>query len=67
MNKTEMKITIGKDGAVGIEVQGVGGAACLKISEALEEELGVVVNRQKTSEYYQQEEEEAVKLKLGGS
>jgi len=66
MKKSEMKITIGKDGKVGIEVQGVGGAACLKFSEALEEELGYVINRQKTSEYDEQEEEEPVKLKLGG-
>ena len=67
MKKSEMQITIGQDGQVNIEVQGVGGANCLKFSEALEEELGVVVNRQKTSEYYEEAEEEKVKLKLGSS
>jgi hypothetical protein len=67
MKKSEMQITIGQDGQVNIEVQGVGGAACLKFSEFLEEELGYVINRQKTSEYYEQEDEEKVELKLGGN
>lgn len=63
MKKREMIITIGKDGGVEIEVQGVKGDDCLEFSKFLEEELGEVVDRERTPEYYQTEQE-ATRLKI---
>jgi hypothetical protein len=65
MKKREMKITIGKDGQVNIEVQGVGGPDCLEFSRFLEEELGEVKSRQKTAEYYEEEQEDRLQLNIG--
>lgn len=65
MKKREMKITIGANGEVNIEVQGVGGADCLEFSRFLEEELGEVKARQKTAEYYQEEQEEHLSVGVG--
>ncbi len=52
--KREMKINIGKDGNISIEVVGVGGSECMEFSEFLEKELGEVVERERTAEFYQQ-------------
>lgn len=52
--KREMKINIGPDGNITIEVIGVGGPECLEFSEFLEQELGEVVERERTAEFYQQ-------------
>jgi hypothetical protein len=65
MKKREMQITIGKDGAVNIEVKGVGGADCLDFSKFLEEELGEVIARERTTEYYQEEERTGLNLTVG--
>lgn len=51
-----MKISIGSDGKVNIEVIGVGGPDCLEFSEFLEEELGDIIQRENTAEMYQHEE-----------
>ncbi len=51
--KREMKINIGPDGNVTIEVIGVGGKECLDFTEFLEMELGEVVDRERTAEFYQ--------------
>ncbi len=55
--KREMKINIAPDGKVTIEVMGVNGPECMEFSEFLEQELGEVVERERTTEYYQQVEE----------
>lgn len=65
MKKREMIITIGKDGGVNIEVSGVPGGDCVDFSKFLEEELGEVVDRQKTAEYFQEDATESVKITLG--
>ncbi len=65
MKKREMIITIGKDGGVNIEVQGVPGGDCIEFSEFLEAELGTVVARERTPEFYQEEQEERLKISLG--
>lgn len=52
--KREMKINIGPDGQITIEVVGVGGSECMEFSEFLERELGEVVDRERTAEFYQQ-------------
>jgi len=64
--KREMKINIGPDGKVTIEVMGVGGPECMEFSEFLERELGEVVERERTTEFYQQVEEgERVRIDQG--
>ncbi len=64
--KREMKITINKDGTFNIEVNGVGGPECLDFTEFLEQELGDVVERERTTEYYQ-ETEQVDHIHVGGS
>ncbi len=54
--KREMKITIGKGGEVNIEVNGVSGPDCMDFTKFLEEELGDVVARERTNEFYQEAE-----------
>ena len=54
--KQSMKISIGPDGKVNIEVVGVGGPECLDFTQFLEEELGEVINRENTAEMYQHDE-----------
>ena len=61
--KKDMIITIGPDGNVQIQVEGVSGKECLDFSKFLEDELGTVTERVHTAEYYQ-EEEERVKIEL---
>ena len=63
--KREMTVTIGEDGNVEIAVDGVKGKGCLDFTKWLEEELGVVVNRTQTSEYYQSEVSEVDEVKVG--
>lgn len=64
--KEELEITIGADGNVSIHVAGVGGPDCLKLTEELEAALGVVTEREKTSEYYAPSTEEHQKTSYGG-
>ena len=65
MKKREMQITIGKDGGVNIEVKGVGGPDCLEFSKFLEDELGEVVERERTAEYYKEQEKLGLQITLG--
>ncbi len=62
--KKDIIITIGPDGNVQLQVQGVAGKECLDFTKFLEDELGEVTDRQHTGEYYQ-EEEQGVKIELG--
>ena len=48
----EIKLKIMPDGEVKIEVRGVKGTQCMKLTEFLENQLGLVVKREKTAEYY---------------
>ena len=50
----EIKLKIMPDGEVEIEVRGVMGTECLKLTEFIENRLGLVVKREKTAEYYKQ-------------
>ena len=56
--KREMKINIGPDGKVTIEVSGVPGGECLDFTKFIEEELGDVIDREHTAEFYQASESE---------
>ncbi len=51
--RQEIDIQISPDGKVTLKVRCVAGQACVELTRALEEELGIVVEREKTSEYYQ--------------
>jgi len=52
--KRELVIQIAPDGTISLEVKGVKGGECLDFTKFLEEALGDVIEREKTSEYYQE-------------
>jgi hypothetical protein len=52
--KQELEFSIDDDGKISIKVIGAQGAECLEMTKAIEEALGIVVDRTKTSEFYQQ-------------
>ena len=57
MRKQDIEITISPTGEVSFTVKGVKGASCLDETKFLEDALGNgVVDRQKTSEFYEQSE-----------
>jgi hypothetical protein len=56
--KQEMEISIDKNGKVQIHVQGMNGKKCMDLTKDLEDALGVVTAREKTSEYYKEEKKE---------
>jgi hypothetical protein len=49
----EIKVVIEKDGKLVLQVQGKVGPQCLTVTQALEEEMGEVLNRQRTPQFYQ--------------
>jgi hypothetical protein len=54
MRKQDIEITISPTGEVSFTIKGVKGAACLDETRFLEEALGGdVVERERTSEYYE--------------
>jgi len=54
-DKQELKIEIDDDGNVKIEVVGGQGPSCVELTREIEEALGIVVDRQRTSDYYKQD------------
>lgn len=61
MRKQDIVISIGPTGEVSFTVKGVKGAACLSETAFLEKALGgVVLEREKTGEYYEEGEGERV-------
>ena len=54
--RREIQFTIDENGEVSIQVVGVKGAACEQLTREMEEALGIVKNRQRTSEYWQSNE-----------
>lgn len=52
--KQELEISIDEDGNVSIKVVGCSGPSCVELTRGIEEALGEVVDRQRTSDYYQQ-------------
>lgn len=61
--KQELDIQIAHDGTVTINVLGEKGKSCLDLTRDLEESLGVVLNRETKSSFYEQEEPESVKIR----
>ena len=60
--KQELDIQIAHDGTVTINVLGAKGKSCLDLTHDLEESLGVVLNRETKSSFYEQEEPATVKI-----
>jgi acylphosphatase len=50
---TKVEVEILPDGQVKVHVLGVSGPSCMKLTQALEQELGRVEKTVKTTEYYQ--------------
>jgi hypothetical protein len=48
----EIRVVIEKDGKLMMRVDGRAGPQCLTITEAFEKELGQVLDRKRTSEFY---------------
>jgi hypothetical protein len=63
--RQEIEIVITADGEVKLKVHGAAGPECLELTRALEEELGLVVEREKTSEFYQASTTVADTVKIG--
>ena len=49
----EIRVVIEKDGKLVLKVSGKPGPQCLAVTQALEEEMGEVLDRQRTNEFYQ--------------
>lgn len=52
VERHDLNIVISETGEIEITVEGVNGPKCLKLTDFLEEDLGDVISREKTSEYY---------------
>ncbi|HAN32080.1 MAG TPA: hypothetical protein DCQ06_10825 [Myxococcales bacterium] len=50
--RREIQFTIDDEGNVSLQVKGVEGADCESLTRDIEEALGVVRSRERTSEYY---------------
>ena len=53
VQKTEIKITIDKQGNISYKVKGLKGKDCIKSTEFLDKELGEVTSREHTREYFE--------------
>lgn len=53
--KEELFITISPAGEVKVEIQGMKGPTCLDVVKLFEQRIGVVKQRELTSEYYEPE------------
>jgi hypothetical protein len=52
MEHHELVIDIAPDGTVKLEVVGAKGSSCMDLTKDIENELGVVLAREKKAEYY---------------
>ena len=51
MNK-QIRVVVERDGKLRLEAEGFSGSQCLSVTEFLEKEMGVVFERQRTSDFY---------------
>jgi len=65
--KKSITFTIDDNGEVKIEVKGAPGEDCMKLTKEIEEALGLVEERQMTSEFFQKEETHVEVGSGGGS
>ena len=60
--KQELEIQIAADGTVTIDVQGMKGSSCLDLTKDIEEALGLVLDREKKSSFYEQEDQSKIRI-----
>lgn len=60
--KQELEITISNDGEVSINVHGAKGSSCLDLTKEIEESIGVVIEREKKSSFYENDDNERVRI-----
>jgi hypothetical protein len=65
MKKQELEFSIDDDGKISIKVIGAQGAECLEMTKAIEEALGIVTDRQKTSDFYVQPQKQQTDQQQG--
>ena len=54
-DKHDLNITISETGEIEIKVEGISGPKCIELTKDLENELGIIISREKTSSYYKQD------------
>ena len=52
--REEINVLVEKDGKLVLRVKGRHGPQCLALTEAFEKEMGEVLDRQRTNEFYQE-------------
>lgn len=54
-DKHDLNITISETGEIEVKVEGINGPKCIELTKDLENELGEIISKEKTSSYYKQE------------
>ncbi|MEO1693210.1 MAG: DUF2997 domain-containing protein [Cyanobacteria bacterium J06631_6] len=62
-----LEFIIYPDGRVKETVTGIIGSSCQEVTAAIEEQLGVVVNRKQTADHYAQEKVQSATVSAQGS
>jgi hypothetical protein len=62
--KHDIDIKINSDGEVQLSVSGFDGPDCVKLTEDIENELGVVILREKKSEFYKQGNQSSTQINV---
>ena len=65
MRKQDIEIIISPAGEVTFTIKGVKGSSCVQETEFLEDAVGVVLERERTSEYFEQAELEHASSRVG--
>lgn len=63
--KNEIEVSIRPDGSVSFEVKCAKGPSCFELTRKLEEQLGEVIERERTPEFYQEEVQEQDQIRMG--
>lgn len=63
--RQEIVYVIRSDGTVEEQVTGVAGPTCETVTAAVEEALGEVIKREKSSDYYDQQADQAAAVEKG--
>lgn len=61
MNMETLEFIIYPDGRVQEKVTGIVGSSCQEVTAAIEKQLGVVLSKEQTAEYFAQEVNQAAK------
>jgi hypothetical protein len=62
MNMETLEFIIYPDGRVRETVTGIVGSSCQEVTAAIEEQLGVVISQETTSEYYAQKVNQSAQI-----